>query len=126
MKDRIKMLRKALGLTQQKFAEALGLKQNTIAQYEIGRNEPVETVLNLICREFKVSRTWLYTGEGEMFVHHSRDEEIAALVGDILADEEETFRKRYLAMLARLGPDEWKLLEKMALELAAEFGEKKD
>ena len=50
MKERIKQLRKALGMTQQKFADAIGVKQNTVAQYEIGRNEPIDSVLTLYVR----------------------------------------------------------------------------
>ncbi len=67
MKDRIKKLRKSLDMTQQEFADRIGVKRNTIGQYEIGRNEPIDTVINLICREFNVSEEWLRTGSGEMF-----------------------------------------------------------
>lgn len=67
MNNRIKKLRTSLGLTQQKFADKLGVKGNTISQYESGRNAPVDSVISLICREFNVSETWLRTGEGAMF-----------------------------------------------------------
>ena len=68
MKDRIKKLRKQyLDMTQAKFAERIGVKQNTVAQYEMGRNIPTDTVINLICREFNVNEAWLRTGTGEMF-----------------------------------------------------------
>ena len=65
--ERIKKLRKTLDLTQQKFGEKLGIKGNTVAQYELGRNEPIDAVLSLICREFNVNDEWLRTGSGEMF-----------------------------------------------------------
>ena len=65
--ERIKKLRKMLDLTQQKFGERIGIKGNTVAQYELGRNEPIDAVLSLICREFNVNAEWLRTGEGEMF-----------------------------------------------------------
>lgn len=67
MKDRIKKIRKELDLTQQEFAEKIGIKRNTIANYETGRNDPVDSVVSLICREFNVREEWLRTGEGEMF-----------------------------------------------------------
>lgn len=66
MKERIKILRNYLGLTQQKFAEKLGLKRQTIAAYEIGNIEPSDSTLLLICKEFGVNEDWLRTGEGEM------------------------------------------------------------
>lgn len=63
LKDRIKKLRKQyLDMTQAKFAERIGVKQNTVAQYEMGRNIPTDTVINLICREFNVNESWLRTG----------------------------------------------------------------
>lgn len=67
MKDRIKKIRKEFDLTQQKFADRLGVKRNTIATYESGRNIPIDAVISLICREFNVREEWLRTGEGEMF-----------------------------------------------------------
>ena len=67
MKDRIKKIRRELDLTQQEFAERIGIKRNTIANYETGRNDPVDSVISLICREFDVREEWLRTGEGEMF-----------------------------------------------------------
>lgn len=73
MKDRIKKIRRKFELTQQEFAERIGIKRNTIANYETGRNEPVDSVISLICREFDVREEWLRTGEGEMFKPKSSD-----------------------------------------------------
>lgn len=67
LNERIKKLRKALDLTQQAFADRLGIKQNTIAKYETNRGTPTTSVISLIVREFNVSEAWLRTGEGEMF-----------------------------------------------------------
>lgn len=65
--ERVKKVRKARDLTQQQFAERLGMKRNSIAQVEGGRSTSDQTVF-AICREFKVDEHWLRTGEGEMFV----------------------------------------------------------
>lgn len=111
MKDRLKELRKALNLTQQKFADKLGVKQNTIAQYEMGRNDPSDAVIISICREFGVSESWLRNGEGEMFIPMTLDEEIASFIGGIQADIEPTFQKRFISALAELSPEEWKTIE---------------
>ena len=114
MKDRIKQLRKELKLTQQGFADRIGVKQNTVATYEIGRNPPNDTVINLICREFDVNENWLRTGEGEMFRELTRDERIADFVADVLRDEPDSFRKRFISMLSSLNNDQWKMLEVFA------------
>lgn len=116
MKDRMKELRVNLGLTQKEFADRIGVKQSTIATYEIGRNNPSDTVIALICREFGVDEIWLRTGTGEMFRPASREEEIAAFVGDVLHDEPGSFRKGLVSALAALTTEDWKVLEKLALE----------
>lgn len=72
MNTRIKKLRKALDLTQQSFADRLGLKQNSIALIESGRKTSDQTIRN-ICREFHVNEEWLRTGAGEMFQPAPRD-----------------------------------------------------
>ena len=72
MKDRIKKIRKELDLTQQEFADRIGVKRGGIANYEIGRNEPTDSVISLICREFNVNEDWLRTGEGEMFIKQTK------------------------------------------------------
>lgn len=117
MNERIKKLRKHLDLTQSKFAEKIGVKQNTVAQYEMGRNVPIDSVISLICREFNVSEEWLRNGTGEMFVELTRDEEIATFVGRLQANEDDSFKKRFISMLAALDESEWEVLEKMATML---------
>lgn len=67
MNERIRKLRRTLDLTQKEFGDRIGVKGNTIATYEGGRNEPIDSVISLICREFNVNEKWLRTGEGEMF-----------------------------------------------------------
>lgn len=68
MKERLKKLRKELDLTQQEFADRIGISRGNIATYETRDGSPGSSVINLICREFSVSETWLRTGEGEMFL----------------------------------------------------------
>ena len=68
MNERIKRLRKALGLTQQEFANRIGISRNNIATYETRNSGPGNSVIALICREFNVSEEWLRTGNGDMFV----------------------------------------------------------
>jgi len=68
LKERIKKIRKELDLTQQKFADRLGVKRNTIAMYEMGKTFPSEQTTKSICREFNINEEWLRTGNGEMFI----------------------------------------------------------
>lgn len=90
MGERIKALRKALGLTQQEFADRLGIKRATIAHYEVGRNEPIDAIITLICREYDVDEVWLRTGVGEMFRPRTREDDIFRLASALvdLSDQE--------------------------------------
>ena len=125
IKDRIKELRKAKGLTQFEFADRLKVSRSNIASYETGKNELSSAAISLICRTFSVSETWLRTGEGEMFSDTAREEQIAAFMGDVLAAESEDFRKRFISMLSSLSVDEWRLIEEKAKELFAKEQEKR-
>lgn len=112
MKDRIRELRKVLNLTQEELGKRLGIKRNTIATYESGRNEPIDAVISLICREFNVNEEWLRNGTGEMFIEQTPDEEIATFIGNLLKDEEDSFKRRLISGLAALDDTGWKVLEK--------------
>ncbi|MBD5482228.1 MAG: helix-turn-helix transcriptional regulator [Lachnospiraceae bacterium] len=110
MKDRIKKLRKELDLTQQEFADRIGVKRGGIANYEIGRNEPADSVISLICREFNVNKNWLREGVGDIFIEQTMDEQIASFIGRVQMDSEDSFQKRLLSALAELNEDQWNLL----------------
>lgn len=116
MKDRLKELRKEFGLTQEKFAERLRMKRNSIANYEIGRNKPIDAVIALICREFNVNENWLRTGEGEMLNVLTRNQIITDFLGDVI-QEDGTFKKRLIEALAKMNESGWIELEKLANEL---------
>lgn len=117
MNQRIKKLRKSLELTQQEFADRIGVKRGGIANYEIGRNEPTDSVISLICREFMVREEWLRTGNGEMFLPTDRNTDIARLTKQLLNEETNSFKNRFISMLANLSVDEWEFLERKAKEL---------
>ena len=110
MNERIKNLRKTLGFTQQEFAERIGVKRNTIAQYEIGRNEPIDSVVNLICKEYNVNEDWLRNGTGEMFIQLDEDEQISSFFHDLLQEENGSFKRQFVTALSHLDDNGWNLL----------------
>lgn len=102
MNERLKELRKYLGLTQQEFGEKINLKRNTVATFEIGKFKPSDRTIDDICRVFRVNRLWLTDGIGEMIEPPgSREEELAEYFGDVLADEDADIRKNILYALSR-------------------------
>jgi transcriptional regulator with XRE-family HTH domain len=118
LKERLTKVRKAKGLSQQEFADKLNIKRGTIANYECGRNEPIDAVINLICREFNVNEAWLRTGEGEMFLPMDRETELAKLTIDLFMEESDSFKSRFISMLARMSDEEWTMLENMVEKLS--------
>lgn len=116
MKERIKQLRKALGLTQQEFADKLGIKRGSIGNYELGRNEPVDSVISLICDRCHVNETWLKTGEGEMFVELSRDDELLRLINESMTEESGEFKRRLALAIMKLNSDQIKACREWILD----------
>lgn len=109
MKERLKQLRKDKGLTQQEFADKLNIQRATYAKYEVGRNEPIDAVIALICDRFGVNEQWLRTGEGDMYVEINRDDEMYRLVDDLLADDSQEMKKRLATAILRLTPEQMEI-----------------
>ncbi len=116
IQKRLLMVRKTLNVSQAEFATKIGISRSAVCKIESGENTPSEQTIRMTCTEYNVNESWLRFGEGDMFRPVSRDEEIAAFIGDILSETPD-FRRRFVAVLARMTPAEWELLEKKAREL---------
>lgn len=124
--ERIKQIRKESGLTQSQFAEQIGLKQNSIALLESGKRMPSDQTILSICREFRVQPEWLRTGEGEIFRKQTpKSQKIMDFAASIARNDDEEFRKRFVAMLADLDPKDWALLERIAEKIVKKEGASK-
>lgn len=111
MNERVKELRKTLGLTLDKFGERLGVTKQTVSRIENGINNVTDQMFKSICREFNVREEWLRNGEGEMFVQMNRDERVADIVKKALASDDEFVINTFTA-LGQLTPAEWDLVKK--------------
>lgn len=123
MKERLKELRKALGLKQYEFAEKLNIKRTTYTNYETGLNNPTDAVIGLICRTFNVNEKWLRKGEGEMFIDVTRDQQIFNFMNKLEVDDSE-FKRQFINMLCNMTDDEWNMVEKKMYELVDESRER--
>lgn len=92
MNERIKQLRLKLGLSQEEFGNRLGMGRGAITNIELNKVEPKPLFVSLICREFRVSETWLRTGEGEMLRQLSEDEELELIFDQIHISTDPTIR----------------------------------
>ena len=95
--ERIREVRKALGLTLEKFGEKIGMKKNSVSQLENGKNSVTEQVVKAICREYNVDYMWLTTGEGEMFIDSNDD--FIERIDRIMAGEDEARKNLFKCML---------------------------
>lgn len=107
------------GLTKTAFSKKIGLSQPFVSQLASGDAAPSDRTIVDICREFSVSEQWLRTGQGEMFLRLSREEEITKFAMSVIRDPDSEFQRRFISVLARLTPEQWKLMESMAHQLLA-------
>lgn len=123
MKERLKKLRKNLDLTQQAFADRIGMKQNTIAQYEMGRTTPSDAIVFSICREFGVNEKWLRNGEGEMFIKITPYDKAYNRFGYIMENSSPS-KKAALSILLELlysvPDDQWDMIMEQYNEIKKE------
>ena len=121
MKDRIKLIREGADekkkLSQQEFANSLGLSRNMIAQVEMGTRILSDRSIRDICRIYNVNEEWLKNGTGEMYKPRSDNEIIAKFVNDVMESRSDDFRKRLINALSQLDVDEWKVLEELAKKM---------
>lgn len=110
--QRIKSLRKKLGLTQQEFANKLNISRSNIGNIENGIIKLSERNIKDICKIYNVNENWLKTGEGSMFSTLEEDKELLNFVINILADKNDFVKETFLT-LARLDESDWKTIEKI-------------
>ena len=123
MKDRIRQLRKELGLNQTEFGERIGVKQTTIAGYETGAKNPMESVVLSICREFNVNEDWLRNGVGEMFLE-VKENSVVAKAAELLGEKDPLF-EAFVDTYSKLTPKNRELLFQFMADLSRSFTEKK-
>lgn len=115
--ERVKQVRKSLGLTMEKFGERLGVTKTAISLIESGKNNVTDANVKSICREFNVDYIWLATGDGEMFAHMSREELVADIVGKAIGSDNVTAQSAFIA-LGELDESEWDVIKKVVLRMA--------
>lgn len=103
--ERLRFIRKRLGLTMTDFGKSLGLSYSVISNLELGRTVPTEAIINLICHTHNVNRFFLDTGEGEPFTYPESEDEITAQLRVVLAGMD-PFKVDAIIRLVNM-PDAW-------------------
>lgn len=116
MKERLKALRKELHLTQQEFADKIGIQRSTYAKYEVGASSPIDAVVTLICKTCNVNEEWLRNGSGEMFIQRDPFDEVYKMVNEMLWDESSELKRRLVTAILRLSPDQLRYARNWIME----------
>ena len=124
--ERIKEVRKTLGLTLDKFGERVGMKKSSLSQVENCTNAVSNQLRTAVCREFHVREEWLRTGEGEMFEDRTPDQAIVDFAADLVIVDDDAFKKRLISALARMDDQTWEAFEKWINAFLEEFQNKKE
>lgn len=98
--ERLKLLRKELGLTQIEFGEKIGLKKSAASQVEKDGYSINPRLLQLICSTFNISEKWLTEGKGDMYTSDEEAilEKLAGMYN--LSESQLTFAKQWLQLPA--------------------------
>lgn len=97
--ERLKLLRSTLGLSRRAFGEPLAYTDSMIKNLDTGNTTPKPEFIALVCKIYNVSPSWLATGEGEMFMPKSEEQEIESIFTN--AQCEDPRKYKLLKVLAR-------------------------
>lgn len=115
--ERVKEIRKSLGLTLEKFGERIGVTRGSMSNIENGNRNLTEQMTKSICREFSVDYMWLTTGEGEMFI--DSDDDFIERIDRIMVGEDEA-RKNLFKFMLELSDEDIAALDRL-MKKAIEF-----
>ena len=124
--ERIKEIRKSLKMTMERFGERLGVTKTAISNIEKSNRNVTEQMRKAICREFNVNEEWLRSGNGEMFVQLSQDDETAHIVQDMLGSNTGRFYNIILEIAKsykKLSPTSQKALDELADNLLSSLAD---
>lgn len=118
--QRIKKLRKSLGMNQGEFGQKIGMGQAGISKIEQDGNTVIDQNIRLICQTFHVSEKWLRTGAGPM-----ESDDVSTMLARLqeemdLTDLEMRLLQTYFSFSAEERQTFLAMAQKFAARLAAE------
>lgn len=118
--QRIKKLRKSLGMNQGEFGQKIGMGQAGISKIEQDGNTVIDQNIRLICQTFHVSEKWLRTGAGPM-----ESDDVSTMLARLqeemdLTDLEMRLLQTYFSFSAEERQTFLTMAQKFAARLAAE------
>lgn len=128
--ERLKLLRKALHLTQMDFAEIINSSNGHVSDMEKGRKNITDSTMDLLELKKDVNIGWLKTGEGDMFIKLPEEDEVAAYVSELLEDNGENplyeIIKEIMHTYNELSPKSQEVLRDASARLLENLKRKRD
>lgn len=116
LNDRISKIVEESGLSKTDFGKKINVSQQYVSKL-VREGTPSDRTIKDICHGFNIDEAWLLTGDGEMHPECPRKDAIADFAASVMKGEADSFRQRFVEMLASLDADDWAVLEKMAKKM---------
>lgn len=110
MRERLKELRKELGLTQAEFGKVLGLSNFAISDMEKGKSSISKRNVYLICEKFGISERWLLEGIGDKYDKTLPMDDLAIACAGIQKEKYEKI-KQLLILYGKLDDNSKKVVD---------------
>lgn len=63
-------------MNQTQFSDSIGIKQSSLSRIESGVGNPSEGTMRVICMTHNINSSWLYHGDGEMFIQKEPESKV--------------------------------------------------
>lgn len=127
--ERLKAVRKALDMTQQEFADKLGLSRGFLGRIETMNGEDASLsnkTIRLLENRLDVNPDYINYGTEPMFYTRSKSEIVTDFLADTLKCPDEDFKKRFIVALAGMSPDEWEFMAKMCKKIVSSHDQEEE
>ena len=119
--ERIGIILEKTGMTKTAFAEILKVSQQYISKL-IKTGNPSERLIDDICEKIKINgekinKHWLLTGEGNLTIKRTRNQEISEFMNDVMELPDKSMKKRLIEGLSRLNEKDWEKILEIAEKL---------
>lgn len=125
MNERLRELRKALGMSMEEFGKLLGITKSGVSDIENGRRSVTDQHIKVLTiQSLKgeyLNEAWLRTGEGQMFKARTNEELLTEFAADLLLDADDSFKKKVITALAKMDEETWAAFEKWFWDFIKEF-----
>lgn len=125
MNERLRGLRKALGMSMEEFGKILGITKSGVSDIENGRRSVTDQHIKMLTIQSLsgkyLNEAWLRTGEGEMFRKRTDNEVLTEFAADLVFEADDSFKKALVTAFAKMDDETWDMFEKWVRKFLEQF-----